>query len=66
MKLISIFLFRAQGIKIDTARDFTQQTQYNPITGTLTGYNIKWTSECEYEECNATKMPRNTTEGLLK
>lgn len=43
------FLSGPKRVKISIARDSTQQTQYNPITDTITGYNMKWTSECEYE-----------------
>ena len=43
------FYSRTLGVRIDIDRDSTHQTQYNPLTDTLTGYNIKWTGDCEYE-----------------
>ena len=59
------FFKKPERTRIVIERDSSNQTEYNPITDTITGYQIKWTSKCEYEVFNTyrtKKTPHDTSE----
>jgi hypothetical protein len=56
------FISKPDGVRIEVVRFDSVQTQYNPVTDTITGYQLAWTSACEYEVFKTYRTKKNITD----
>lgn len=59
-------LLKPDNIRFEIQRTESRQTEYNPVTDSVTGYIVKWTSPCSYELAMVNRWKKPIADSIRK